>query len=146
MVELCLTRLEKISWNKKSSKKISCYRLPASAPANITGHQDRMFSHCGNVMAGRHPAKSDARRRKPLIRPGHRCTSCVAEIPQARTRSVFLATLNTQLLNFSRNGIATNTQTYRGIVLAAVGMSERSFDERRFKLSAECIHDFRLAG
>jgi hypothetical protein len=84
-VKLCLTRLERTSWNKNGPRKISCCRLPASAPANISGHQDQMSSHYGNVTDGRPPAKSDAPKKSRSKRPDRHCKSYVADMLRAKT-------------------------------------------------------------
>ncbi|MNC81464.1 hypothetical protein D3C75_1346070 [compost metagenome] len=48
-------------------------------------------------------------------------------------------------MDLPRDGIATDTQAHRRIVLATMRMLERGLDQRRFKLTSEGIHHFRLA-
>src|SRR3569833_1292023 len=61
-------------------------------------------------------------------------------------RSVILRPIDAQLVNLARDGVAADAQAYRGIVLAAVRVSQRGLDQRRFELAAERVHHFGAAG
>src|SRR3569833_899390 len=60
--------------------------------------------------------------------------------------SVFLRPIDAQLVNLARDGVAADAQAYRGIVLAAVRVSPRGLDQRRFELAAARVHHFGAAG
>src|SRR3569832_1290156 len=74
------------------------------------------------------------------------CAHYFFKLSSTIRRSVILRPIDAQLVNLARDGVAADAQAYRGIVLAAVRVSQRGLDQRRFELAAERVLHFGAAG
>src|SRR3569832_3014684 len=74
------------------------------------------------------------------------CAHYFFKLSSTIRRSVILRPIDAQLVNLARDGVAADAQAYRGIVLAAVRVSQRGLDQRRFELAAERVHHFGAVG